>query len=57
MFFSGIFTGVFVRYYGPRKVAILGGFVSSFGILLSAFSPWIELLYVTYGAIAGKDPF
>ena len=42
-----------VDRYGCRKMTMLGGFLSCLGFVLASISPSIEILYITFGIIAG----
>ncbi|KAL0112511.1 hypothetical protein PUN28_012081 [Cardiocondyla obscurior] len=50
---SGPIMSALVDRYGCRKMTILGGLISGLGFILSVFSNTIELMYVTFGVIAG----
>ena len=50
---SGPVAGLFVTKYGCRPATILGGLITSAGMLVSSFAPSIELLTFTYGVVAG----
>lgn len=42
-----------VDKYGCRKMTILGGLLGSTGFILASMSNSIEMLYITFGIIAG----
>lgn len=50
---SGPIMSALVDRYGCRKMTIAGGLISGFGFILSIFSNTIELMYLTFGVIAG----
>ena len=47
------FGGYFNSRFGPRTIATVAGIFYGLGIALSAFSPNIYVLYLTYGIIGG----
>ncbi|XP_048582394.1 monocarboxylate transporter 14-like [Nematostella vectensis] len=51
--FLAIICTLLVQRYGSRATAIAGGFVCAIAFLSSAYSPSLELLYVTYGVGLG----
>ncbi|XP_043266520.1 uncharacterized protein [Venturia canescens] len=50
---SGPVMSALVDRYGCRNMTILGGLVSGLGFVLSSFSNSIEVMYLTFGVIAG----
>lgn len=50
---SGPVMSALVDRYGCRNMTILGGLVSGLGFVLSSFSNTIEVMYLTFGVIAG----
>lgn len=42
-----------VDKYGCRKMTILGGLLGATGFILASMSNSIEMLYITFGIIAG----
>ncbi|XP_033728894.1 monocarboxylate transporter 12-like [Pecten maximus] len=46
-------SGVLMEKYGPRKVAICGGLISSTGLFLSTFSPNLDVMILLYGFVGG----
>ncbi|XP_057332650.1 uncharacterized protein LOC130672237 [Microplitis mediator] len=42
-----------VDRYGCRNMTILGGMISGLGFILSSFSTTIEVMYLTFGVLAG----
>ncbi|XP_029178997.1 uncharacterized protein LOC114946580 isoform X2 [Nylanderia fulva] len=50
---SGPIMSALVDRYGCRNMTIIGGLVSGFGFILSIFSNTIEVMYLTFGVIAG----
>lgn len=50
---GGPLAGALVSKYGCRKMAIFGGVLSSFGIILSSFANSVLMLCFTFGIIAG----
>ncbi|KAF7410041.1 hypothetical protein HZH68_004422 [Vespula germanica] len=50
---SGPVMSALVDRYGCRKMTIAGGLISGFGFVLSCFSNTIEVMYLTFGVIAG----
>lgn len=50
---SGPIMSALVDRYGCRKMTILGGIISGLGFILSVFSNTIEVMYLTFGVIAG----
>ena len=53
LYFTGLFGAPLIKHYSYRSIAICGATISSLGMLLSAFSPYIYLLYITYGLLTG----
>ncbi len=53
VFFTGFIAAPFVRHYGYQTTVITGSGLSAYGMLLSAFSPNVYLLYLTYGLMTG----
>jgi len=49
----GPIMSALVDRYGCRKMTILGGLISGLGFILSIFSNSVELMYLTFGVIAG----
>ncbi|KAK2588247.1 hypothetical protein KPH14_004277 [Odynerus spinipes] len=50
---SGPVMSALVDRYGCRKMTIAGGLISGLGFVLSCFSDSIEVMYLTFGVIAG----
>ncbi|XP_054006495.1 uncharacterized protein LOC128891201 [Hylaeus anthracinus] len=50
---SGPIMSALVDRYGCRSMTIVGGLISGFGFVLSCFSNTIEVMYLTFGVIAG----
>lgn len=50
---SGPIMSALVDRYGCRNMTILGGLISGLGFVLSSFSNSIEVMYLTFGVIAG----
>lgn len=50
---SGPVMSALVDRYGCRKMTIAGGLISGIGFVLSFFSNTIEVMYLTFGVIAG----
>lgn len=50
---SGPLAGLFVTKYGCRSATIIGGLITSLGMLVSSFSNSLEMLTFTYGVVAG----
>lgn len=50
---SGPVMSALVDRYGCRKMTIVGGLISGFGFILSSFGKSIEMMYLTFGVIAG----
>ncbi|XP_076659006.1 uncharacterized protein LOC143362593 [Halictus rubicundus] len=50
---SGPIMSALVDRYGCRSMTIIGGLISGFGFVLSCFSNTIEVMYLTFGVIAG----
>ncbi|XP_051161541.1 uncharacterized protein LOC127281719 isoform X2 [Leptopilina boulardi] len=50
---SGPVMSALVDRYGCRNMTIAGGFISGMGFVLSSFSNSIEVMYLTFGVIAG----
>ncbi|KMQ91230.1 monocarboxylate transporter 14 [Lasius niger] len=50
---SGPIMSALVDRYGCRNMTILGGLISGLGFILSVFSNTIEVMYLTFGVIAG----
>lgn len=46
-------ASVLSQIIGPRKVALTGGLLACTGLILSAFTPSLEFLYIFYGVIEG----
>ncbi|KAM9316440.1 monocarboxylate transporter 14 [Gastrophryne carolinensis] len=49
----GPFIGLFINTCGCRKTAMIGGFLTSLGWVLSAFATNIHFLFLTFGVTAG----
>ncbi|XP_063771689.1 monocarboxylate transporter 14 [Pseudophryne corroboree] len=49
----GPFIGLFINTCGCRKTAIIGGFLTSLGWVLSAFATNVHFLFLTFGVTAG----
>ncbi|KAK0168228.1 hypothetical protein PV327_002053 [Microctonus hyperodae] len=50
---SGPIMSALVDRYGCRNMTIIGGLISGFGFVLSSFSNSIEVMYLTFGVLAG----
>ncbi|XP_033221699.1 uncharacterized protein LOC117175943 isoform X2 [Belonocnema kinseyi] len=50
---SGPVMSALVDRYGCRNMTIAGGLISGFGFVLSSFSNSIEVMYLTFGVLAG----
>lgn len=50
---SGPIMSALVDRYGCRNMTIIGGLISGLGFILSIFSNTIEVMYLTFGVIAG----
>lgn len=50
---SGPIMSALVDRYGCRNMTIAGGLISGLGFILSIFSNTIEIMYLTFGVIAG----
>jgi len=50
---SGPIMSALVDRYGCRKMTILGGLISGAGFIMSMFGRTIEVMYLTFGVIAG----
>ncbi|XP_046735347.1 uncharacterized protein LOC124404905 isoform X1 [Diprion similis] len=50
---TGPIMSALVDRYGCRKMTILGGFIAGIGFVLSSFSQSIEVMYLTFGVLAG----
>ncbi|XP_014478799.1 PREDICTED: monocarboxylate transporter 5-like [Dinoponera quadriceps] len=50
---SGPIMSALVDRYGCRKMTIAGGLISGVGFILSSFGRTIEMMYLTFGVIAG----
>ncbi|XP_012284361.1 uncharacterized protein LOC105701830 isoform X2 [Orussus abietinus] len=50
---SGPVMSALVDRYGCRNMTIAGGLISGLGFVLSSFSNTIEVMYLTFGVIAG----
>ena len=46
-----------VAKFGLRCSVILGGLLTTVGVLLSIFVPRVEYMFLTYGVMAGKLVF
>ncbi|OCT81102.1 monocarboxylate transporter 14 [Xenopus laevis] len=49
----GPIIGLFINTCGCRKTAIIGGFLTSLGWVLSAFAPNVHFLFFSFGVTAG----
>ncbi|KAM3931735.1 monocarboxylate transporter 14 [Leptodactylus fuscus] len=49
----GPFIGLFINTCGCRKTAMIGGFLTSLGWVLSAFATNVHFLFITFGVTAG----
>ncbi|KAM4693747.1 monocarboxylate transporter 14 isoform 2-T2 [Discoglossus pictus] len=49
----GPFIGLFINTCGCRKTAMIGGFLTSLGWVLSAFATDVHFLFFTFGVMAG----
>lgn len=55
LFYSpGPFIGLFINTCGCRKTAMIGGFLTSLGWVLSAFATNVHFLFFTFGLMAGE---
>lgn len=50
---AGPIMSALVDRYGCKKMTIVGGIVSTIGFVAAAYSNTVEVLYITYGIIAG----
>lgn len=50
---SGPIASFLTDRYGCRNVTIVGSILASLGFALSAYAPTIEILYLTFGVLAG----
>lgn len=50
---SGPIMSALVDRYGCRSMTIVGGLISGLGFILSSFGNTIEVMYLTFGVIAG----
>ncbi|KZC11585.1 Monocarboxylate transporter 14 [Dufourea novaeangliae] len=50
---SGPVMSALVDRYGCRSMTIIGGLISGIGFVLSCFSNTIEVMYLTFGVVAG----
>lgn len=50
---SGPIASFLTDRYGCRKVTIVGSLLASLGFILSAFSTSMEMLFITFGILAG----
>lgn len=50
---TGPIMSSLVDRYGCRHMTILGGFIAGIGFILSCFSQSIEVMYLTFGVLAG----
>jgi len=50
---SGPIASVITNKYGCRPCTMAGGVVASIGLILGVFSPSIQILYLTFGLLAG----
>lgn len=50
---SGPIMSALVDRYGCRNMTITGGLISGLGFILSIFSNTVEVMYLTFGVIAG----
>ncbi len=46
-------TGKYIEILGPRKVTMLGGFLTGLGWLLASTATSVQSLYILYGVIGG----
>lgn len=46
-------AGLFTNKYGCRVTTIIGGIISSAGLLMSSYARTVEVMSITYGVIAG----
>ena len=46
-------ASILIDFYGSRKIAIIGGFLSGLGILTSSFVTYMPLYFLTYSVIFG----
>ena len=53
--FTGPFTGALINLWGCRVVGVLGGFLSSVGIVMSLASRNVYYVCLTFGAITGMS--
>ncbi|KAF7989933.1 hypothetical protein HCN44_008607 [Aphidius gifuensis] len=50
---SGPVMSALVDRYGCRKMTIIGGLIAGTGFVMSSFSNSIEIMYLTFGVVAG----
>ena len=53
--YAGVLASMLSERFSCRLVAITGGIISTLGMLGTAFSPNLQVTYITYGVIAGKS--
>ncbi len=53
LYFTGFIAAPLIEQYSYRTIAICGTIISMLGIIVSAFSPNIYILYLTYGLVPG----
>ena len=53
--FPGPLASVLCEVMGYRAVALMGSILSTLAILAGSFSPNVEVLIITYGALGGKS--
>eukprot|EP00079_Xenopus_tropicalis_P018718 XP_004920881.2 PREDICTED: monocarboxylate transporter 14-like [Xenopus tropicalis] len=51
----GPIIGLFINTCGCRKTAMIGGFLTSLGWVLSAYAPNVHFLFFSFGVTAGKS--
>ena len=50
---KGLFTGLIVQHYGPRRCGIIGAILFSGGLIASAFASSTTYLIITIGILTG----
>lgn len=54
---SGPIVGALAKKFGCRAVAICGSVIACVAYVISTFSPSVNVLILTYGAMGGKKEF
>lgn len=52
----GIVAAMLINKYGCRVTTIVGGILTSSGLVLSFFAPNVYFLYFSLGVVSGKKP-